>query len=174
MSRLLAVLLVGPLLLLASAPAAGDDDWHFRRTTPRAAILRELDGYELGVPGGRAWGIESSLHPLTGVASVSLEVAVLDPAVREAFVRVAYYDRETGRPRQMAIADSQLVRVGEGRVLTVTFVPPEGAVAYRVRVLARVSPGALASSGDAIRVRPAGRLLPAGRRPYTTLRPDAP
>ena len=174
MSRLVALLLAGALLLAASVPAAADDGWGFRRTTPRAALLLESDGYELGVPGGRAWGIESALRPLTGASSVSFEVAVDDPAVREAFVRVAYYDRDWGRPRQMEIVDSAFVHIGEKRPLTIAFDPPPGAVAYRVRVLARLSPGAPASATDAIRVASDGDPVSVGRRPYTRLRPDGP
>ena len=175
MSRLVAILVAGALVLAGSVPAAADDGWGFRRTTPRAALLLEQDGYELGVPGGRAWGIESALRPLAGASSVAFEVAVDDPAVREAFVRVAYYDRDWGRPRQMEIVDSAFVRIGEKRLLTIVLDPPLGAVAYRVRVLARLSPGAPASSTtDAIRVSSDGDPVLVGRRPYTRLRPDGP
>ncbi len=172
--RVLLVALAAALLLSASDPAAAEDGWRFRRTTPRAALLLEADGYEIGVPGGRAWGIESGLRALTGTSWVAFEVAVDDPAVREAFLRVAYYDRETGRPRQMEIADSAFVRVGEDRVVSVTLEPPTGAVAYRVRVLARLSPGARASALDAIRVGGADAPGTRGPRPYTRLRPDGP
>jgi hypothetical protein len=78
---------------------------------------------------------------------------VADDEVREAFARVAYYASATGRPRQIAVSDSVPVVAGEGRVLVVALDPPPGAVAYRVRVLARLRPGADRSRDDAIRAR---------------------
>jgi hypothetical protein len=156
--------------LAVSASAEGGPP--YRRTTPRGSF--GADGPELvvGVPGGRAWGIESALIPVpdqhTGFRA---RVEVSDPKVREAFIRIAWYDRATGRPRQFALSDARLVRAGETATLEVALDPPPGAVAYRVRVLARLrTPDAL-SAADAITVtlsapyvRPAGvpptRLLP--------------
>jgi hypothetical protein len=160
------------LLLIVSCPggAAADDEWRFRRTTPRAQLSGSTS-LSLGVPGGRAWGIESALRPL-GPAALAFDLTVRDPAVREAFLRVAWYDRDTGRPRQRDLADSLLVRAGEERTLQVELEPPPGAVAYRVRVLARLADGATRSASDAIRVTLAAamRAQPA----FTRLRAASP
>jgi len=148
------------LVLLASAASA--DPGPFRRTTPRAFLdyldYREYLGHEVGslivgIPSGRAWGIESGLRPLDGAGPVALAVAVDDPDVAEAFVRVAYYARGDARSRQLATRDSPFVRVGEDRRIVVELDPPPGAVAYRVRVLGRLVAGATFSRADAIRVR---------------------
>lgn len=152
MRRILPLTLV--LLVLTATPAAADDDrTHFRRTTPRAS-LEDADGtLALGVPSGRAWGIESDLRPLPSERGLVVRLSVGDDDVREAFARVAYYASATGRPRQIAIADSEAVAAGEGRLLFVALDPPPGAVAYRVRVLARLRPGADRSGDEAIHAR---------------------
>lgn len=157
-----------------SAEAVADDDWRFRRTTPRA----ELSGtgpLELGVPRDRAWGIESRLRPL-GPSGLALELAVRDPSVREAFVRVAWYDRASGRPRQIDLDDTAYVRDGQDRVLSVPLTAPAGAVAYRVRVLARLESGELRSAGDAIGIRwvDAGLARPGLTRLVDRLMDEAP
>ena len=144
------------VLLLATivAPAAADDDRpHFRRTTPRASLQEEAGTFTLGVPSGRAWGIESALRPLPHEGAIAVRLSVSDDDVREAFARIAYYARGTGRSRQIAIADSESVAPGAGRVLFVPLDPPPGAVAYRVRVLARLRSGAERSTDDAIQAR---------------------
>lgn len=147
-------LLVLVLLATVVAPAAADDDrTHFRRTTPRAALEEEAGTFTLGVPSGRAWGIESELRPLPPERALAVRIGVSDDDVREAFARVAYYASATGRPRQIAIADSEAVAAGETRVLFVPLDPPPGAVAYRIRVLARLRAGAERSRGDAIQAR---------------------
>jgi hypothetical protein len=142
------------LLLLsvaAAVPVAADDGWRFRLTTPRGSLERG-DGLtlRLGVPSGRAWGVESTLRSISGPRELTLTIAVRDVTVREAFVRVAWYDRDTGRPRQTAIADSNVVRAGEQDAVVVTLDPPDGAIAYRLRVLARLEQGAARSSDGAI------------------------
>jgi hypothetical protein len=152
MRRTLALALV--LLAVIGAPAAADDDRpHFRRTTPRASLDEDAGSFTLGVPSGRAWGIESELRVLPHDGALAVRLSVSDDDVREAFARIAYYARATGRPRQIAVADSEAVGAGEGRVLFVSLDPPPGAVAYRVRVLARLHPGAERSRDDAIRAR---------------------
>ena len=142
------------MVTIVGAPAAADDDRiHFRRTTPRAT-LEQTDGLlTLGVPSGRAWGIESELRPLPPERALAVRLSVTDDQVREAFARVAYYATMTGRPRQMAVVDSDLVAVDEARLLLVALDPPPGAVAYRVRVLARLRAGGERSSRDAIQAR---------------------
>src|SRR5207244_435758 len=84
----------GALLLVGlTSPAAADDDPRFHRTTPRGAF--GSDGPELlvGVPGGRAWGIESELRPVPDErSSMRATIQVADPAVREAFVPNAVDD----------------------------------------------------------------------------------
>ena len=144
----------------------------YRRTTPRGSFGTNGAELVVGVPGGRAWGIESALIRVpderTGLR-VTIEVS--DPEIREAFVRVAWYDHATGRPRQFALTDARYVRAGETATLEVALDPPAGAVAYRVRVLARLHTPEALSAADAIRVNvstphrvapdiPATRLLP--------------
>jgi hypothetical protein len=163
--------LLGLALLESAAfadPGGPDLPGPFRRTTPRGSLDRDAGGLIVGIPGGRAWGIESGLLPLGDGGSVTLVLAVDDPDVAEAFVRVAYYARADARSRQLATRDSLFVRVGEDRRIAVELAPPPGAVAYRVRVLGRLVPGAVASRVDAIRVRP--DPLPAERgRPRPSL-----
>lgn len=152
MRRTFALALV--LLATVVAPAAADDDPpHFRRTTPRAALEEQAGLFTLGVPAGRAWGIESELRPIPPGRALAVRLSVADDEVREAFARVAYYASATGRPRQIAVVDSEAVAAGESRVLFVALDPPPGAVAYRVRVLARLRAGADRSPDDAIRAR---------------------
>jgi hypothetical protein len=147
-------LLVGLLCAVAVAAAfdfsaSADAGPPYRRTTPRGSFGQAGPELLVGVPGGRAWGIESALitvpEQLSGFRAT---VEVSDPEVREAFVRVAWYDRATGRPRQFALSDARFVRVGETATLEITLDPPAGAVAYRLRVLARLrSPDALSTAG---------------------------
>jgi len=148
-------IIAGILLFLVAWPAAAaaDDEWRFRLTTPRGSLERS-DGLQLrlGVPSGRAWGIESALRPIAGMRELTLTLAVRDVTVREAFVRIAWYDRDTGRPRQTAIADSNIVRAGDRDAVVVALDPPDGAVAYRMRVLARLETGASRSADGAISV----------------------
>jgi hypothetical protein len=144
----------------------------YRRTTPRGSFGADGPDLVVGVPGGRAWGIESALIPVpderTGLRAT---IDVSDPEIREAFVRVAWYDKATGRPRQFALSDARYVRAGETATLEVALDPPPGAVAYRLRVLARLRSANALSAADAIRVElsaphriptaiPATRLLP--------------
>src|SRR5207237_10449319 len=110
-------------------------------------------GRGIGSPNGRAWGVQSELDPIDGTGRVTIRLAVEDPDVAEAFVRVAYYARLDARTRQLETRDSPFVRVGEDRLVTVELEPPARAVAYRVRRLGRLLPGAVRSRGDAIRVR---------------------
>jgi hypothetical protein len=152
MRRTFALALV--MLAVVAAPAAADDDrTHFRRTTPRASLDEDAGAFTIGVPSGRAWGIESELRPLPPERALAVRLRVADDDVREAFARVAYYASATGRPRQIAITDSEAVAVGEGRLLYVALDPPPAAVAYRVRVLARLRAGAARSHDDAIHAR---------------------
>jgi hypothetical protein len=153
------------------AAASADGGPPYRRTTPRGSF--GTDGPELvvGVPGGRAWGIESALIPVpTERTGFRATIEVRDPEVREAFVRVAWYDRATGRPRQVALSDARFVRAGETATLEVALDPPAGAVAYRIRVLARLrTPDAL-SAADAVTVTlSAPYRLPTGFPPTRLL-----
>ena len=162
------------LLLVAwAAPAAADDEWRFRLTTPRGSLERS-DGLQLrlGVPSGRAWGVESALRPIAGMRELTLTLAVRDVTVREAFVRIAWYDRDSGRPRQTAIADSTIVRAGERDAVVVTLNPPDGAIAYRMRVLARLVASASRSSEGAISVTPTSVVRVAPE--YTRLLAEGP
>jgi hypothetical protein len=169
MRRLL--LTVAFVLALASA-AAADDDPRFHRTTPRGAFGSDGPALLVGVPGGRAWGIESELRPVPDErSSMRATIEVADPMVREAFVRIAWYDRLTGRPREFALSDARFVGAGETATLEVMLEPPPGAVAYRVRVLARlVEPGAV-STPEAIRVRLSSPVARPPLFPLTRLLP---
>lgn len=141
------------LTLAGSAgPAAADDEPRFRRTTPRADLTASPGLVELGIPGGRAWGLESELLRAPRHAGrVTLTLAVVDPSVREAFVRIAWYARLDRPSRQIAIDDSDPVAFGREQVIRVDLDPPEGARGYRIRVLGRLHQGASASPAGAIR-----------------------
>lgn len=181
MRRSLAPLLAAVVALLALATLASADPGDggpFRRTTPRADVIRSGDWTLLGIPGGRAWGLESGLRPLDGVTEIALELAVLDPAVREAFLRIAYYARPAGRSRQLATADSAAVTIAEGPAgltVAVPLTPPRGAVAYRIRLLGRLFGRQDRTAAGAIRVRPGPPPGPAAPRPsLTRLRAEPP
>lgn len=141
------------LLLLLGSPAAADPGGPFRRTTPRGFLDREAGGLIIGIPDGRAWGAESALHPVLPSTRLTIELAVDDPDVAEAFVRIAYYAVADRRSRQLATVDSPFVRVDAQRRVTIEVEPPPGAVAYRVRILGRLVAGAQVSRADAIRAR---------------------
>ena len=139
--------------LAAAMPVAADDGPGFRRTTPRSPLRIAGEELAFGVPAGRAWGLESRLVRIGREGTtVAIDLAVSDPAIREGFVRVAWYARDDGRPRQIAIEDAPAVLAGIERRIVVRLAPPEDAVAFRIRVLARVSEGAAASRGDALTV----------------------
>jgi len=146
--------------ILAFAVAA-DEEGRFRRTTPRGSFGRDGPALLVGVPGGRAWGIESDLLPVpTDRSALRATIEVRDSTVRETFVRIAWYDRASGRPRQFALSDATPVRAGETVTLEIALDPPPGAVAYRLRVLARLRGPNELSAADAISVRlspPVGR-----------------
>ena len=150
--RLLALVFAISSWCLAGTASADDSTFH--RTTPRAAFDGGGAALVIGVPGGRAWAIESDLRalPPTGT-SVYVRLTVSDDAVREAFVRVAYYASAEKRTRQLATSDSAPVTVGRPVLVAVPFDPPPGAVAYRVRVLARLVEPAARSAEDAITAR---------------------
>jgi hypothetical protein len=162
------LLFVAALLMLSVSPVLADTG-PFRRTTPRASFDRDAGGLVVGIPSGRAWGIESGLEPLAGTDALRLVLAVDDPDVAEAFVRVAYYARGDARSRQLRTQDSPFVRGGEDRRIVIDLAPPPGAVAYRVRVLGRLVGGASHSRSDAIRARPIAPPADRGRpRPSLT------
>src|SRR6267378_7144311 len=118
MHRILSLALV--LLVVTATPAVADDDRaRFRRTTPRASLEDAAGAFTIGVPSGRAWGIESELRPLPAEGALAVRLLVADDQVREAFARVAYYASASGRPRQIAVVDSEAVAADEGRLLFV-------------------------------------------------------
>ena len=164
LTRTLAICLL--LFLVGAIAAHAEDGTTFRRTTPRAPIEVSADEIAFGIPAGRAWGLESRLIPVRGGASVALDLGVEDGLVSEAFVRIAWYDRGEGRPRQMLVEDAPAVLPGVQRRVVMHLEPPDGAVAFRIRVLGRVMPGATSSRAAAIevgrvRVDPAVRPRPA-------------
>lgn len=140
------------LLLLAPLSASAEDGTTFRRTTPRAPLRVSVDELVFGIPSGRAWGLESRLIRVGPHASVALDLGVRDEEVREAFVRIAWYDRDEGRPRQIHIEDAPVVLPGVERRVVMQLQAPEGAIAFRIRILARVTPGTPASPEDALAV----------------------
>lgn len=156
--------------LFFSSPAVADPGGPFRRTTPRGFLDQDAGGLVVGIPAGRAWGVEGSLRPVDPSATrLAVALAVDDPDVGEAFVRVAYYARGDARSRQLATVDSPFVRVGPERTISIELRPPPGAVAYRIRVLGRLVPGAVISRADAIRARWAAAAAEQGsRRPSLT------
>ena len=166
--------LIALFVLFAASPASADPGGPFRRTTPRGLLDQGTGGLVIGIPAGRAWGVESQLRPVpvdpsAGVTRVTVDLEVDDPDVAEAFVRIAYYALADQRSRQLATVDSPFVRVGAGRRVTVELDPPPGAVAYRVRVLGRLAAGAAISRADAIRARwTGGPTEQAPRRPSLT------
>ena len=162
--------LIASALLAVVANADGDPP--YRRTTPRGSFGRDGPDIVIGVPGGRAWGIESALVRVPDERTAfRAMIEVRDPDVREAFVRVAWYERATGRPRQFALTDTRLVGVGETATLVLALEPPPGAVAYRLRVLARLRAPDAISSADAIRVTLPVRTRRPGPLPPTRLLP---
>ena len=81
MRRPIALVLL--LLIVAVAPAAADDDrTDFRRTTPRASLEEHAGTLTLGVPSGRAWGIESELRPLPPERALAVRLEVRDDVAR--------------------------------------------------------------------------------------------
>jgi hypothetical protein len=165
---LLAVVTLALVLSSGSSARADDDDQKFRLTTPRGSLAVARDTLVIGIPGGRAWGIESELRALPGPgANLYATLVVKDDAVREAFVRVAYYASATGRSRQIAIVDSAPVSAGARRMVAVEIEPPRGAVAYRVRVLARLREPGARSDDDAVTA--VIRLAPGTARPVGSL-----
>lgn len=172
MSKLLASLLCAVAVAAAVAASASADGPPYRRTTPRGSFGQVGPELVVGVPGGRAWGIESALIPVPEQRSgFRATVEVSDPEVREAFVRVAWYDRATGRPRQFALTDARFVRAGETATLEIALDPPAGAVAYRIRVLARLHMPQALSAADAIRVDLSAPFHLAPEIPATQLLP---
>lgn len=137
-----------------ASPALADDGWRFRLTTPRGELVEDGDDLFVLIPAGRAWGIASGLRLLPEEGTVaSVDIEVRDPLVREAFLRVAYYERASGRPRQVLTVDSAAVAFGERDRVAVEIAPPEGAVAYRVRVLGRLLSDAGGAQAGAIAAR---------------------
>lgn len=155
-------------LLLVSSGLARADDPPFHRTTPRGSFAEANGVLVIGVPGGRAWGIESELRPLPPHGTTLIvRIAVHDAAVKEAFLRVAYYATPSGRSRQLATADSPPVVAGARASVALSIEPPAGAVAFRVRLLARLLVPTGRSAADAVTAvlrfaggsaRPAGSL----------------
>ena len=150
--------------VLGSTALADDGDPRFRRTTPRAALSDETGALVIGIPGGRAWGIESQLLPLPASPTTILaRLGVADTSVRQAFIRVAYYASASARTRQLAIADSAPVSASARTTVAIALDPPPGAVAYRVRVLARLVDPHDVSTSDAITAKL--RIAPESARP---------
>ncbi len=164
------VLLCLALTLAAPRPAFADDGGpRFHRTTPRATFDDQNGVLVVGVPGGRAWGIESELRPLPPAGTtLVVRLWVSDDAVGEAFVRIAYYGSASARTRQLATVDSEPVAARGHALVAVPIEPPSGAVAFRVRVLARLTDPTGRSADDALTaalrwsrgaIRPAGSLF---------------
>lgn len=156
------------LVLGSSVVTHAEDGTTFRRTTPRAPMRVSAEQIAFGIPSGRAWGLESRLIAIAGSATVALDLGVGDWSVRETFVRIAWYDRDEGRPRQMLVEDAPHVLPGVERRVVLQLEPPDGAVAFRIRVLARVMPGASSSREGAVSVARVHVDRPARLRPALT------
>ncbi len=151
--RVTVTLLAASLVFAIALPASADDGWGFRLTTPRGGMVEEGDDLLIAIPGGRAWGITSGLQRLPEDGGVVIaDIEVRDDRVREAFLRLAYYDRAIGRPRQTVIVDSAPVRAGQRSILEVRIEAPPGAIAYRIRILGRLEPGGAAQAAAAIAI----------------------
>ncbi len=138
-------------LLVVAAPSSADEGWNFRLTTPRGEIADEDDDLLVAIPAGRAWGIASGLVRLPEPGALfSADIEVRDARVSGAFLRVAYYDRGAGRPRQLEVADSAVVPAGASGRVEVRSAPPPGATHYRVRILGRLVAGAVVSDRGGI------------------------
>ena len=172
-SKLVAGSLAGIVAAAVLAFAASADGGPpYRRTTPRGSFGENGAELLVGVPGGRAWGIESALIPVPDERSgFRATVEVRDAEVREAFIRVAWYDRATGRPKQFALTDARYVRAGETATFEVALDAPPGAVAYRLRVLARLRGADALSAADAVRIELSAPYRVAPEIPSTRLLP---
>ena len=114
------------VLVLSASASAEDGTTTFRRTTPRAPLRLSADQLMFGIPSGRAWGLESGLIRIGSHATVALDLGVSDSQIREAFVRIAWYDREGGRPRQLRVEDAPVVLAGVRRRTVVELETPRG------------------------------------------------
>ena len=80
-----------------AARAAADDEPRFHRTTPRGSFERDGVTLVVGVPGGRAWGIESDLRPIP--AGGGLRVSLMAYLTRAAVEPAATLDGFTPEQR---------------------------------------------------------------------------
>jgi len=127
--------------------------WRFRRFGRDAAFARARGAIHLSPRGPRYAGMQSALRPLpTDPSEVRLTIEVHDPLVRDASVRVAYYALASGRPRQRSVVTAPPVFAGRRTRLAVPLSPPGDVVAFRLRVLGRLVPGATAAAPDAVHV----------------------
>src|SRR5438093_10559142 len=87
MSKNLVSLVIGLVAMaVVGLSASADGGPPYRRTTPRGSFGADGPQLVVGVPGGRAWGIESGLVPVPdGRAGFRATLEVSDPLVREAF-----------------------------------------------------------------------------------------
>ena len=90
-NRVAKILVAVAAMTMLGLSASADGGPPYRRTTPRGSFGADGALLVVGVPGGRAWGIESALMPVPGERTgFRATVEVRDPEVREAFVRVAW------------------------------------------------------------------------------------
>jgi hypothetical protein len=69
------------------------------------------------------------------------------------------------------LTDARFVRAGETATLEIALDPPPGAVAYRIRVLARLRTTRALSAPDAVRATLSDPFLRRARAPPTRLLP---
>ena len=75
----------------------------------------------------------------------------------------------------MAVADARVVRDGERATAVIALAPPPAAVAYRIRVLARLARPDARSLPDAVRAHiGSGRVRDVDAPPYSRLRNEFP
>ena len=137
----------------------------FRPTSRRVRLQADGPSLRLTTASRRTAGITSGLLalPTRGVEATA-ELDARDAAVRAAFLRIACYRTASGRSRQLWTRTSRLVAGGGRARVTVRIERTPPAVAYRVRVLARLAAGRAATGSVVVRglrlAEPAARPRP--------------
>jgi len=100
--------------LIATQPVYAGEQVTTRRfgTPAQRGVRSQINGTgrAIQVSGDMNQLLAGTLHAgdrVDGPAAVRATIEVRDASVREAFVRIAWYDRASGRPRQIALTDAQ-------------------------------------------------------------------
>lgn len=132
------------LVLAVAVAGAADDQFRWRRTSPRALVGVEGAELLLQVTGGRARGVESAPAQIapSGAYRAAVNLTVPEEAdVRGAFLRLALYARADGGGRQALRLDTPLASGGSHGERTIDFVAPPWAHSVKLRLLVRREPG---------------------------------